>query len=357
MVDNPRVVEGRFFDCPEGLVVTADCLGQTYKTVIGKQPLAVTLPSLPDMTDANDTLPLLVAPERHYEYPPRPDNLEPIGWGLVTYARGGVPQSAVVGELHYTFEIGGNVSDVSETCVRIEGDLASWWERMSMWLDTSTELDLLKHGHRGVAGLGKSFLAYTRYDDGTVRAVNWMSKSSMPFPRMIEVPDPATLSRCFDLAGAGAVLPAEWQYIRDARSWLNAGQTRRAVLDACTAAEIALANQVHHLLGTTDEVVIEELLLRCNGIADVAKLVRRVGGPDATASRKQVEERLAKVRNRAAHGGYEPDHEEASQALKAAIDVVERYLPRDSLYERATLGTFKGASAPVIDPLTVTHPH
>lgn len=334
VVDNPRVVEGRFFNCPEGLVVAAKCLGQTYNTVIGEQPLAVTLPSLPEMTDAKDTLSHLVAPERHYEYPSRPHDTKPIDWGYVTYAKGGEPQSALINELHYTFEVTGTDEAVSEACAGIESDLATWWERMSMWLDTYTQLDLLRHGHRGVLRLGQRFLAYTRHDDGTERPVSWMSTTIVSPPRMIEVPDSAILARCFDRAGAGAVLPTEWQYLRGARSWLNAGQTRRAVIDACTAAEIALANQVHHLLSATDEVVIRELLMRCNGIADVAKLARAIGGKEATASRKQVEEQLASVRNRAVHAGYEPEHEEASQALKAATDVVERVLPRESLHNR-----------------------
>jgi len=203
-----------------------------------------------------------------------------------------------------------------------------------MWLDTYTGLDLLKHGHQSVLLLGVNFLAYTSYDAGVIRPVSWAATAIVSPPRMMEIPDRATLARCFGAAGAGAVPPTEWQYLRDAQSWLNAGEARRAVIDACTAAEIALANQVHHLLTGTDEVVIRELLLRCNGIADVAKLVRKIGGSAATASRKQIEEQLARVRNRAAHAGKEPDHEEASQALKAATDVAERVLPREALLDR-----------------------
>jgi len=334
--DSGRVVEGRIFDCPDGLVVAADCLGQTYRTVIGDQSLAITLPSIPDMRDSSRdaSLMYLVAPEYHYEYPPARDDVEPIDWGMVTSAVGGEPRSALINELHYTFEITGADGAVSEACVRIGSDLASWWDRMSMWLDTYTGLDLRKHGHKRVLLLGTNFLAYTSHDAGIIRPVNWASTVTVSPPRMIEVPDRATLARCFGAAGAGAVLPTEWQYLRDARSWLNAGETRRAVIDACTASEIALANQVHHLLAGTDEVVVQELLLRCDGIADVAKLVRKIGGSAATASQKQIEEQLARVRNRAAHAGKEPDHEEASQALKAATDVIERVLPREALLDR-----------------------
>lgn len=325
-----RTVEGRFFDCPAGLVVAAECLGKTYTTEIGGRKLAITLPSLPDAVEPQRTLPPLVAPRHHYEYPPRPDDAEEVDWGRVTFVRGGIAQSAIINEMHYTFEMNGTEEDVSESCERIEEELSAWWERIEMWLDTYTELNLLRHGLKKPLGLGASYLAYARYDDGTVRPVNWTSTNYVAWPKLFEVPDSSTLQLCLELAGARREIPTEWQYLRDARSWLQTEQMRRAVIDACTAAEIALANQVYELLNNTETRVIQELLARCTGIADVAKLVRSLGG--ATASRKQIEEQLASVRNRAAHAGQEPSREEATSALKAATDVVENVRPLKSLH-------------------------
>lgn len=331
-VEVSRIVEGRLFDCPEGFVVTADCLGQTYSTVIGEQPLTITLPSLRcDKVIAASPLSSLVAPEFHYNYPPPAADVEPVRWGEVTYAHKGKPQSALIESLYYTFTITGSDRDLSEVCRRIDGNLTDWWERVAMWLDTYTDLNLLRHGPRDVLVLGRRYGAVARHDDGTVRPVNWTSTAHVSLPELISVPCSATLARCFYLAGAGAVLPPEWQYLRSARSWLKAGQPRRAVIDGCTAAEIALAKQLHQLLATTDESVREELLLRCNGVAGVAKLVRKFGG--STASRHKVEEKLASVRNRAAHVGEEPQLDQANQALEVATEIVERVRPLATLHK------------------------
>lgn len=325
-----RIVEGRLFDCPHGLVVAADCLGRSYPTVIGGQPLTITVPSLPD--DPAIALPTLVGPEYHYEYPPSDVAVERARWGHVVPASKGRPLSALIESLYYRFTTAGSDNDVSGVCVRIEDDLADWWGRVSMWLDTYTELNLLGHGRREGIILGHHYVAYARHDDGTVRPVNWTSKGSTALPKPVRAPSSDILARSFHLAGAGAVLPPEWQYLRDARSWLKSRQTRRAVIDGCTAAEIALTNQVHTLLADTDELVREELLLHCNGIADVAKLVRRFGG--STASRKKIEEKLGKVRDRAAHAGEEPPLDQANEALEIAHEVVDCARPLATLHEQ-----------------------
>ncbi|WP_024805340.1 hypothetical protein [Nocardia sp. BMG51109] len=254
---------------------------------------------------------------------------------MVTYSVGGTAQSAQIRDIHYWFEAVGSDEDISETCAAIDDDILAWWERLSSWLDTYTGLNLLGHGNQETRFLGRQYLASTRHEDGTVRPVNSPGKAVMPWPKLIQVPDSSDLARCFELAGAGAVLPPEWQYLRDAESWLHGGQHRRAVIDACTAAEIALANQAHLLMAGTDATVIEELLTRCTGVADVAKLVRTMGGRDATASRNSIENKLARIRNLAAHAGHEPNRVDARTAVEVAIDVVQHARPREGLYQQA----------------------
>jgi hypothetical protein len=50
-------------------------------------------------------------------------------------------------------------------------------------------------------------------------------------------------------------------------------------------------SHLHNILEGTGKVVIEQLLSRCNGVADVAQVVRKIEG--TTASRNGVEQRLA----------------------------------------------------------------
>ncbi|MFI6309733.1 hypothetical protein ACIBEK_06275 [Nocardia fusca] len=253
--------------------------------------------------------------------------------------------SAQLDRLGYRFEAAGSEEQLAAACQRIAEDLEGWWDRAAMWLDIYTELDLLKLGRRKPLGLGSRFLAYTSSGDGDVRPLRWKSATSSALPKPIVVPDVPTLERCFELAAAGSELPAEWQYIRRARSWLRADQHRQAAIDACTAAEIALANQVRRLLAGTTDLVVQELLDRCNGIVDIVRLVRKLGGNEATASVNGTDQRLAKIRNLAAHAGYQPQREEAVKAVDFAVEIVELAFPLDSLHRADRTPSRRGAAA------------
>ncbi|MGW3279987.1 hypothetical protein [Nocardia rhamnosiphila] len=290
--------------------------------------MTLTLASLPPEPNIRSSL---VAPEPHYKYPPGSKAVEPVRWGIVTMAVGGKPVSVLVEALHHSFTVTGSDEDVVRACQAVDDAITAWWARAEMWLDIYTELNLLRHGRQGRGSIGQRYLAYSQHDDGTVRPVSWTTTSFGPLPKPFVVPDSEILARSLHLAGAGAVLPPEWQYLRDARSWLKAGETRRAVVDGCTAAEIALANQVHQLLDSTDQSVREALLSRCNGISDVAKLVRQFGG--STASINRVGEKLAKVRNDAAHAGVEPQQTDADLAVEVAAEIVEHSSPLSQLHE------------------------
>ncbi|WP_063059157.1 hypothetical protein [Nocardia sienata] len=335
-----RLVEGVFPYPPEGLVVAAECLGRAFETVVGGQPLTIVLPLPPDQLVIGRAGQSLTAPNFHYQYPPDRDS-RPSDWGRSTFTSGGKLMSARLDRLAYRFEASGSDQELAAVCQRLGQELEKWWDLAAMWLDIFTELDLLRLGLHKPRGLGSKFLAYTSRNNGEAQPLSWKTTTIEAFPKPFIVPDVEVLERCFELAGAGAQLPGEWQYIRRARSWLQAGQRRQATIDACTAAEIALANQVRRLLDGTAAQVVQELLDRCNGIVDIVKLVRAIGGKEATTSVNSVDQRLAKVRNRAAHAGYEPQHEEAAKAVDVAVEIVEHALPLGSLYNtaRASNGT------------------
>lgn len=59
------------------------------------------------------------------------------------------------------------------------------------------------------------------------------------------------LQACVTAAGDQAP-PAEWLFIRDARSLLGAGQNRRAMIDAGTAAEVAMTNLIDRYLAAEE---------------------------------------------------------------------------------------------------------
>ncbi|MFE4457832.1 hypothetical protein ACFROC_10800 [Nocardia tengchongensis] len=334
------VVEGHFYDRPEGFVVAADCLGTTYPTVIGGHHVSVLIPRADQMGD-DGMLPQLTAPVQYYSYEPRnaetsnaaAEGLSPWGMAISADKKGLV--AALVLRVAFRFEVSGSEVVVAKTCLSIESDLGRWWKAVSVWLDTYSELDLLGYSgrRREVITSAVGMRAFTGEHHGApAQRVLWWSDSGRRTIRVsaeAPAPDATVLERCFRLAAHNSVPPSPWSYLRQGRSWLKAGEARRAVIDACTAAEIALADQVRQLLADTDTKVVEQLLDRCKGIADVASLVRQNGG--TTASRKAIEEQLAKIRNEAAHAGKEPDGATAARAVEVAQEVVERVWPLASL--------------------------
>ncbi|MGF0320943.1 hypothetical protein [Nocardia fluminea] len=324
--DAPRVVEGRLFDCPEDLVLAADCLGQTYQTVIGQQALEVSVPTVADSTNPGE-IEKLVAPPRYYDFVPLTGD-----WGFVDegHIEHG-PKSALVKMFHYRYTFAGSDEALVATCKKIDDALYGWWTRVAMWLDTYTELDLLGKRNSRPIVMGKRHSVYTQHSDGSVWRPSWNTSRVMQVGKSLEVPDSTTLGLCLSLAGRNVSPPAEWQYLREAQSWLSAGQTRRAVIDACTAAEIALEDQVRQLLHDSPKVVIEQLLTRCSGIAEKARLVADLGGENASSRR--IADQLAGVRNSAAHAGDEPEPGKAHQAVALAVEIVDRVRPRETLHE------------------------
>ncbi|MFC9472092.1 hypothetical protein ACFTS5_07860 [Nocardia sp. NPDC056952] len=322
------VVEGTFAYCPN-LYVQADCVGGQFRTAIAGHKVTILLPRIGEDLLLGIT-PILTAPDTQYEYAVQADGRF---WGIVSTRDGQYCRTAQISRLAYRFEVAGSESDVESVCREIEFSLKDWWLSLEAWLDIYTDLDLLGH-QRGTGGpptRGHALTAHVGDQPGdTAQRLTWKQRSqaAMPRPRAVNIPDSAVLARCLHLAGSGSLPPQGWLYLREARSWLKAGQTRRAVIDACTGAEISLSYQVRQH-AKADPVVVDQLLEQCKGIADVVKVLTRIGG--VTASRNSITTKLADVRNKAVHAGWEPDVETAEQALAVATAVVDHAWPHAAL--------------------------
>ncbi|MFI6173717.1 hypothetical protein ACIBCN_43545 [Nocardia sp. NPDC051052] len=321
------VVEGTFAYCPD-LFVQADCVGGQYRTTIAGHKVTVLLPRIGEELLLG-IMPMLAAPDTQYVYP---DQAGGRVWGIVSTTDGGYCRSAQISCLAYRLEEVGSESDVENTCLEIESGSKDWWLSLEAWLDIYTDLDLLGH-QRGTGGPPTQGHALTAHigdhPGGTAKRLKWSRRSdAMPRQRAVNIPDSAVLARCLHLAGRGSLPPQGWLYLREARSWLKAGQTRRAVIDACTGAEISLSDQIRRH-AKADPVVVDQLLEQCKGIAEVTKVLTRIGG--VTASRNSITSKLADVRNKAVHAGWEPDVETAEQALAVATEVVEHAWPYAAL--------------------------
>jgi hypothetical protein len=120
---------------------------------------------------------------------------------------------------------------------------------------------------------------------------------------------------CLTATGNQEAPPAEWLFIRDARSLLNAGENRRAVIDAATAAELAMTTLIDKYLATanTDEIVRTALVKRYSALEGRTALLRRLRSGLLS---DQLQRDLIEPRNFATHGGHSLTDAQAQTASR-----------------------------------------
>ena len=145
------------------------------------------------------------------------------------------------------------------------------------------------------------------------------------------------LQACVTATGNQDPPPDEWLFIRDARSLLSAGQSRRAVVDAGTAAELAMTTLIDKYLDDTHvtDAAVRTAFGRFNNLVakkEVLKLLR----PGLLPERTQPD--LIDLRNTADHGRSKAGHrwdeitfEQAQTAVDIATAIVESAYPLASL--------------------------
>jgi len=132
----------------------------------------------------------------------------------------------------------------------------------------------------------------------------------------------AELEEVFALGSRGWEPPLEWQLISSARGALYTANWRRAVIDAGTAAELAVTSRIETLTGGVDSRIQSALLSAYQMLGKRSELVGKLGGklPD------RFKDSLIEPRNSAVHRGVvTPD--EAHTAIAAAVTVVRQNGP------------------------------
>lgn len=130
-----------------------------------------------------------------------------------------------------------------------------------------------------------------------------------------------------------------WQYIREARVLLARGEYRLAVIDSCTAAELALTHTIDKRLEPLTDTssplssipVRDALLERSRGVWQLRLLVKDLGCDESAGGRKllnQISDRIAAPRNRASHEGITIESGVALDVLRIATDVVSAVYPQ-----------------------------
>lgn len=132
------------------------------------------------------------------------------------------------------------------------------------------------------------------------------------------------LKGAFAAASRGIELPLEHQLIADARLYASQRQYRQAVISACSAAEVALAQSSRASLiraGRT-EAEAHEIVRKVSGVVELFRL-NAGRGQLLGVSIGRVMNLLAAPRNEAVHGGEALDLDTAIKSIQTANELLQ----------------------------------
>jgi hypothetical protein len=309
------------FDCGVGFVIASSALGKSFGTVVGGQQITITLPRLGADSQS------LIEPE--WAVPPREVGDDIPTWGTIVSSREpheGQPRKAItalVQSVRIAAEVPNGEDGTREMKAVVVG-LSAWWSALRDWIEVASDQELNLHTRPwGTGGHGLSMWALDddQYRRHAVVAPQTISVE-LPRPQDPELTS-ELLQRCMTAAGDERVIPLAWKMLRDARRFRRSGEYRRAVIDAGTAAEVAMTGRIDGLLSGVPAEVSSALLRKYQTLSGRTDLLKRLGGE----APERFQQKLAEPRNDAAHEGSEPSYVDTCAALEAAADVVSAALP------------------------------
>jgi HEPN domain-containing protein len=204
-------------------------------------------------------------------------------------------------------------------------DFGAWLVRAEAWLDVWTGTIL-----QPVTRVGTPLVrAALPGDDGGLAGV----ATGGPVPVVIRSQrwaTPEEVAASFAAASSELDVPLAYTILRRSLVEFHAGEYRLCVIDACSAAEVALdAALTAHLRAHGLTGVETERLLRLGpGIAEAFLVYQQlVAAGQSAVSRNRVIDQLANPRNRAVHAGEHPDETVAVRALEIAARLVGEAVP------------------------------
>lgn len=192
----------------------------------------------------------------------------------------------------------------------------AWLGAAEQWIDLWAPHALCRD-HTVVASRGQFW-------DSSVdpeQLTGWSSGSSVIFVRSASALNSSTLKSAIRHAAAGDELPTEWLFLLRAR---QAVDPRTAVIEAATAAEVALAQGLHQRLAELSDEARERIIVDANGLVGLLRLVEDIDSAPES-SWKRVAHRLGNPRNRAVHAGAAPS--DVMSALQESTSILQRYAP------------------------------
>jgi hypothetical protein len=195
-----------------------------------------------------------------------------------------------------------------------------WWEAFTSWAAILASQDLVGPPEWDWSGPDREGWSIDAHGHPAgFKTGKVLTKAESPTHRVLELQD---LEACVTAAGNQGPPPAEWLFIRDARSLLNGGDNRRAVIEAATAAEVAMNTLIgqYHATVNTDELVKEALEKRCRSLEGCTAVLKTLRTRLETGG---LQKGLIEPRNDAVHRGESITEAQALTALDIATGIVD----------------------------------
>lgn len=322
---NWRTLEGHFA-CGSGIYVTADCLDKTYASQTASHEMLVSLPSVgPGLLEPPPFFAVAASPSDERK------TVEEIRWGIVDNwidrpDGAQIPTDARVERLAFALELeAADLKPLSQERLAAMREVDVWWTLFASWVSLFTSQDVTHSTAR--SGMQGGPVWTWECDQGLRRKPS--SNTSWPIrhepPNLL---DHVTLEACMELSASGDRPPDEWLFIAEARSLVNTGDYRRAVIDAGTAAELAMTEILDQYFATTETALRDAVLSRSRTLEGRATVIKEL---KAATIPSDFTTGLKNPRNRAAHGGEQSTRDTAVKAIRVAAEIVEQAHPILSL--------------------------
>ncbi len=326
-----RALEGHFA-CAPGLLVSIECLGHSYITRTDSHEMSVSLPTLtrdwqqgflgrPAWTyrTFRNTERNAEIDDANFEWGVTAGfHDEPDGTQAPDYAR------LRRWRFETTIKTTKFVSDFGNARAKFVRELEAWWSLASSWISIFTKQDSVQIGKAGTGIRVGPIVMWCGDESG------WRVNPSVETSRSLTNDqgavslDHATLKGCMTLTANATKPPDEWAFIRDARALVKAQQFRRAVIDAGTAAELAMTSLIDPTLTGMNLLQRERIFEKNRGLWELSNLmVERNAGTRPV----RLQQDLAEPRNKAAHDGAALNEAKANAAVAVATDLVEQLHP------------------------------
>lgn len=307
---------------PRPLLVEEAVLGRTYPALVGGHRIEVHMPRIVDGAAPSATWPRF-APPAHVPWHEWLDRMlieseldgDRPDWG--SKIQGSMILNAVALTIPLDAE---TVHRDDPTLAAVTEGLRAWWSRLERW-----SITVLRRADYGSV----SYPTPTLHGiDGTGR--NWthgQGVGAIIIMGLRGLTD-AELRWILQQIDAGQEPPIEQLLLVPSPS----DDSRRRVLDAGTAVEVALANAIRQELSRHDlsPEAIEEMVVRANGMVGLHDLATAARRKPLPVSRGRLMDQLANPRNAAAHRGAAVDPKVMQRAGAVARELVDHLAPLGS---------------------------